>query len=127
MRPPRPAPRVATMSLPVRRTDARRSDQGFTISELLLVLVVFAALITIVVVSVSGIDDDSATRECQTELRAIKAASEQFYAELKFYPPNDQALKDANLMELSETPNYRVETRDGGKTPTYVVVGTRCA
>jgi len=96
-------------------------------SELVLVVVVVAALIAIVIVSLNGIDDQSAGRECQTELRAIKAASEQFYAELNFYPPDDQALKDANLMELSESPNYRVVTPDGASKPTYETVGSRCA
>ncbi len=90
-------------------------------------VVVIAALITIAVVSVSGIDDQSAARECQTELRAIKAASEQFYAELSFYPPNDQALQDANLLEPEESPNWRVVTIDGAGEPRYEPVGTRCA
>ena len=96
------------------------------ISELVVVLVFVAALITIIVVSVNGIDGESATRECQTELRAIKAASEQFYAELNFYPPNDKALKDANLLQPEETPNYRVVTEPGATEPRYETVGTRC-
>lgn len=103
-----------------------RRDAGFTISELILVVVVVAALITIAVVSVRGIDEGSATRECQTELRAIKAASEQFYAELNFYPPDDQALKDANLLQLDESPNYRVVTPEGATEPRYETVGSRC-
>jgi Tfp pilus assembly protein PilE len=105
---------------------ARRAERGFVISELVLVLVFVGALIAIVVISVGGIDDQSAERECQTELRAIKAASEQFYAELNFYPPNDKALKDANLLSPEETPNYRVVTNPGDTKPTYETVGTRC-
>ena len=109
------------------RTARLRSDEGFTISELVVVLVVVVALISVVVISVGGLDDDSAERECQTELRAIKAASEQFYAELNFYPPNDKALKDANLLAPEESPNYRVVTADGASKPRYEPVGTRCA
>jgi Tfp pilus assembly protein PilE len=111
--------------LPARRGGS--AERGFVISEFVLVVVVVTALILVVVVSLNGIDDESATRECQTELRAIKAASEQFYAELNFYPPDDQALKDANLMELAESPNYRVVTPKGAKEPRYEPVGTRCA
>lgn len=96
------------------------------ISELIVVVVLVVALIAIVVVSLGGIDDDSAERECQTELRAIKAASEQFYAELNFYPPNDKALKDANLLQPEESPNYRVVTPAGATEPRYEPVGTRC-
>lgn len=102
------------------------SPLGFVISELVLVLVVVTALIAVVVLSVRGIDDDSAERECQTELRAIKAASEQFYAELNFYPPNDKALKDANLLQPEESPNYRVVTEKGETEPRYETVGGRC-
>ncbi|WP_421117903.1 type IV pilin protein [Aquihabitans daechungensis] len=115
------------MSSPVPAIRDRRSERGFVMSELVLVVVIVTALIAIVIVSLNGIDDDSASRECQTELRAIKAASEQFYAELNFYPPDDQALKDANLMELDESPNYRVVTPDGADKPTYETVGSRCA
>ena len=104
-----------------------RNEAGFTISELILVVVVVAALVAVAVISVSGLDSSSAERECQTELRAIKAASEQFYAELNFYPPNDKALKDADLMQLDESPNYRVVTPEGATKPTYETVGTRCA
>ena len=104
-----------------------RSEQGFTISELVVVLVVVVGLIAVVVFSLRGIDDQSASRECETELRAIKAATEQFYAELNFYPPNDQALKDAGLLELDETPNYRVVAPDGAREPEYQPVGSRCA
>lgn len=108
-------------------TGASRRDAGFTISEFVLVAVVVTALIAVALISVSGIDDDSAERECQTELRAIKAASEQFYAELNFYPPNDKALKDANLLTPEESPNWRVVTPDTESKPRYEPVGSRCA
>ena len=103
----------------VQHSRGPRSEQGFVISELILVVVV--------VVSLGGLDDESAERECQVELRAIKAASEQFYAELNFYPPNDKALKDANLLAPEESPNYRVVTKPGETKPTYEPVGSRCA
>ncbi|MCU1371485.1 MAG: hypothetical protein JWO77_2679 [Ilumatobacteraceae bacterium] len=114
------------MASPVKRSRARRSEHGFVISELILVVVVVTALIAIVIVSVGGIDSQSAERECQVQLRAIKAASEQFYAELNFYPPDDKALKDANLLSPEESPDYRVVTRPGETKPTYETVGTRC-
>ena len=115
------------MSSPVPAIRDRRSERGFVMSEFVLVVVIVAALIAVVIVSLNGIDDQSASRECQTELRAIKAASAQFYAELNFYPPNDQALKDANLLDLADSPNYRVVTPEGATEPTYETVGSRCA
>jgi Tfp pilus assembly protein PilE len=114
----RPARRAGTI-LP-------RSERGFTISELVLVVAVVGALIFVAVWGVSGIGKESTERECRDELRAIKAATEQFYAELNFYPPNDKALKDANLLAPEDTPNYRVVTPDGATKPRYELEGTRC-
>jgi prepilin-type N-terminal cleavage/methylation domain-containing protein len=104
-----------------------RDQRGFTISELVLVLVVVSALIAIAVVSVRGIDEDNAETECRTELRTLKAASEQFKAQLNIYPPDDQALEDANLLTLEETPNWKVVTTDAGADPSYLPEGDRCA
>jgi len=105
----------------------RRGERGFTISEFVLVAGVVAALIFVAIWGVSGIGSESTERECRDELRAIKAASEQFYAELNFYPPNDKALKDANLLAPEDTPNYRVVTPDGASKPRYELEGTRCS
>ncbi|MFN8017450.1 MAG: prepilin-type N-terminal cleavage/methylation domain-containing protein [Acidimicrobiales bacterium] len=104
----------------------RSSQAGFTISELVLVLVVLGGLITIAVVSLRGIDRESAKRECRTELRALKAQSERFKAELSIYPPNDQALQDAGYLDLGDTPNWRVVTIDDADGPSYQPVGDRC-
>jgi prepilin-type N-terminal cleavage/methylation domain-containing protein len=104
----------------------RRRDAGFTISELVLVLAVFAGLLAITIVSVNGIDHDSAKSKCQTELRKLKAATEQFKAELGFYPPNDKALQDAALLDQRDTPNWSVETISDEDGPVYRTTGPRC-
>ena len=105
---------------------SRGSSSGFTISELVAVLVVFAGLVFVVVISLNGIDDESASRECRDELRALKAQTERFYAELGFYPPDDQALKDAGFLDLDDTPNWKVVTYSAEDGPRYKRVGGRC-
>ena len=104
----------------------RTAQGGFTISELVLVLVVLGGLVTVAVVSLRGIDRESAARECRTELRALKAASERFKAELSIYPPDDQALQDAGYLDLADTPHWRVVTIDDADGPSYQPVGSRC-
>jgi prepilin-type N-terminal cleavage/methylation domain-containing protein len=104
-----------------------QGQRGFTISELVLVLVVLGVLVTIAVVSVRGIDEDNAETECRTELRALKAASEEFKAQLGIYPPDDQALEDAALLTLEDTPNWKVVTAGSSGSPSYVPEGDRCA
>lgn len=104
-----------------------RSQDGFTISELVLVLAVLAGLVAVVVWAVSGIDEEAAQRECRTELRELKAATEQFKAEAGFYPPDDRALDTSGLLAFSETPNWKVVTVDDAAGPRYEPQGDRCA
>lgn len=95
---------------------------GFTISELVLVLGVFAFLIGIVVVSVGGIESGTSDRDCRTELRALKAATETFNSTLGVYPPDEQALDDAGMLAPSKTPNWDVAVGSDGQ-PEYRQVG----
>ena len=109
------------------RAHRATSHGGFTISELVVVLAVFAALITITVVSLNGIGDESDARDCRTELRTIKAATEQFKAQAGFYPPDDEALELAEVIDRSDTPNWKVVTTDETRGPEYLPEGSRCA
>jgi type II secretory pathway pseudopilin PulG len=104
----------------------RRSSAGFTISEVVVVLAVFAGLVWVIVASVRGLDDDAAERECRSELRRLKAAVEQFHGEGGFYPADDGMLEQAGILDRSETPNWRVVTAGNGR-PRYEPEGSRCA
>lgn len=104
----------------------RRRQGGFTISELVLVLAVFGGLIAVVVISVAGLDRQSSDRECRDQLRALKAASERFKAELTIYPEDDQKLEDAGYLQVDATPDYKVVTRTRDGKPEYIPVGDRC-
>lgn len=104
----------------------RRTDAGFTISEVAAVLVVFAGLVWVIVVSVRGLDDDVAARECRSELRTLKAAVEQFRGQGGFYPEDDAMLEAAGILDRSETPNWRVVTAPGDDRPRYEPEGSRC-
>jgi general secretion pathway protein G len=104
---------------------SRRTDAGFTISEVVAVLVVFAGLVWVIVTSVSGLDDDAAARECRSEMRTLKAAVEQFRGEGGFYPADDEMLESAGILDRAETPNWQVVTA-GGDEPSYEPEGDRC-
>lgn len=104
---------------------AHRSEGGFTISEVVAVLVVLAGLVWIITASIRGLDGDEASRECRTELRTLKAATEQFRGQGGFYPADDQMLESAGLLDRSETPNWRVVTEADGD-PRFEPEGDRC-
>ena len=104
----------------------RADERGFTFSELALVLVVLGILIAIVAWGVGGIDETSTERDCRSELRELKAATEQFKAQAGFYPPDDRALEQSGVLARSETPNWKVVTTDDAAGPEYRPEGDRC-
>jgi prepilin-type N-terminal cleavage/methylation domain-containing protein len=60
--------------------DARENESGFTLVELLIVIVILGVLSGIVVFSVSGISDRGTASACKANLSSVKVASEAFYA-----------------------------------------------
>ncbi|MCB1029795.1 MAG: hypothetical protein KDA95_00570 [Acidimicrobiales bacterium] len=109
------------------RTPSMKQSGGFTISELVLVLAILAGLAAIVVWSLSGMDKQQATRDCRSELRVIKIAVEQYKAEQGSYPVDDAAMAQADVLALSETPNWKVVTEDQSVGPKFLPEGGRCA
>jgi len=77
--------------------EVKKSDRGFTLVELLIVIVILGILATVTVFAVRGITDKAQTNSCATEKRAIETAFEAYYVD------NNQAWP-ANLAALS--PNY---------------------
>lgn len=103
------------------------TERGFTISEFVLVVAVVAALIGIAVWSISGLAEAGDERECRTQLRAIKAASERFQAELGVYPPDTATLLDSGFIDTDEAPDWDVRTDGDAGEPEYLPNGSRCA
>lgn len=69
----------------------RRSAQadgavGYTMVELLAVLVIVAGLVAIVVFSLRGLNGNGRVNSCRSEKRQVRAAVEAFHAEANRYP-----------------------------------------
>ena len=56
-------------------------DKGFTLVELLIVIVILGILATVTVFAVRGITDDSRTNSCAAEKKTIETAIEAYYAD----------------------------------------------
>ncbi|MEO6987851.1 MAG: hypothetical protein ABI239_04315 [Aquihabitans sp.] len=107
-----------------RSTTRRLHGQGgFTLSEFALVAVFVIGLIWVAVVSVNGIRDDTREGRCQTELRTLKLATEQYYAENDAYPVNKDVLVDAQLVAAGEVEHWRVGFEADATRPTYTAIG----
>ena len=58
-----------------------KQDKGFTLVELLIVIVILGILATVTVFAVRGITDQGKTSACATEKKTILVATEAFYAQ----------------------------------------------
>lgn len=89
------------------------TSKGFTIVELLIVIVVIAILAAITIVSYNGITYRAQVATTKTDLRNISQRMEIFYADNGRYPDTmnllfteiAQVLKDAGLYEKTRSPD----------------------
>lgn len=102
-----------------------RPDRGFSLVELLVVIVVLGTLSTIVVFAVRGVTDDSQAATCAAHRRVVATAIESYFAtnETSVLPSSgaadaeqyERGLVDAALMR--EVSIYYDIAADGGLTP----------
>ncbi len=57
------------------------ADRGFTLVEILIVIVILGILATVTVFAVRGITDKGESASCQTEANTVVTAAEAYYAE----------------------------------------------
>ena len=83
----------------------KRKEQGFTIVELLIVIVVIGILAALVVTTFSGIQKKGRDSERKTDIGAVHSQLEAYHATNGRYPTNanldDDAWVGANLKGLS--------------------------
>jgi general secretion pathway protein G len=99
----------------------RDSESGFTLVELLIVIVILGVLSSVVVFSVRGINNNSAQAACQSDVSTVNSALEAYYAQNKSYPTGTAnvaitALVTANLIKSDPT---AAGGSLNGKTLTY--------
>lgn len=64
----------------------KQKSKGFTIVELLIVIVVIAILATLVIVTFTGIQQRARDSKRQTDVNALDAHLEAYYADNGYYP-----------------------------------------
>lgn len=63
-----------------------KKNKGFTIVELVIVIVVIGILATLVIVTFTGMKQKGRNVQRQTDIKAVNSYVESFYAEYGFYP-----------------------------------------
>lgn len=84
---------------------AKRSRSGgFTIVELLIVIVIIAILATLVIVTFTGYQQRARNNQRQTDIKAVQSYIEAYYADKGHYPTaamlNDSTWRQANMKGL---------------------------
>ena len=85
----------------------QQQDKGFTLVELLIVIVILGILATVTVFAVRGITDQGKASTCAADKKTYEVAVEAYYAQKTADPANDAALISAGLIK-SDSPNYNV-------------------
>jgi prepilin-type N-terminal cleavage/methylation domain-containing protein len=85
----------------------KKNDEGFTLVELLIVIVILGILATVVVFSVRGITDQGQENACQTDARTLSVAVEAYFAQEGGTTVAEDDLVTAGLLR-EESSNYDV-------------------
>ena len=81
-----------------------KRQKGFTIVELLIVIVVIGILATLVIVTFTGIQQKARNTKRQTDINAVNSHVEAYYAQNGYYPTlahlNDATWRGTNMKGL---------------------------
>jgi len=81
-----------------------KNKRGFTIVELLIVIVIIGILAALVIITYSGIQQKARDTERKTDINAVHGHLEAYYAQNGKYPTlanvNDAAFRSANMKGL---------------------------
>lgn len=84
----------------------KNKQQGFTIVELLIVIVVIGILAALVITTFTGIQQKARNTERETDIKAIHGQVEAYYAQEGKYPTltdlNSDTFRDDNMKGLDE-------------------------
>jgi prepilin-type N-terminal cleavage/methylation domain-containing protein len=100
-------------------------DRGFTLVELLIVIVILGVLSTVTVFAVSGITSRGETARCAADKRTIEVAVESYYANENRWPATVGALVPGYIRSVSS--NFSVNPANGVVTAVPAAAGGKCA
>lgn len=116
----------------------KRKQKGFTIVELLIVIVVIGILATLVIVTFTGIQKKARDSQRQTDINAVNSQIAAFYTNYGFYPTmadlNTSGFVSAYLKGLDpdslhdpKGPTAALQDTSGNDHYGYKAEGTSCS
>lgn len=96
-------------------------ERGFTLVELLVVIVILGILAAVVVFAVSGITDKGKSSACKIEVRTVNTALQAFYAKsaTNAYPPAGTAASMFAALNTGGLLQQSAPSATLAFTPTY--------
>lgn len=98
----------------------RSGEHGFTWSEFVLVVVFVVGLLTVAVLSVNGLRDDTRVTNCQNAKRALMTAAARYQAANDSYPVNKDVLIESGVVDEGDVRGWTLEFGAEATEPTYV-------
>ncbi len=86
----------------------RRGDAGFTLMELLIVVVVLGVLAGIVVFALSSVTTQAAVAACNSDATSVETAANAYTAKVGTHPTDISELKGNYLHSLPPSQNYTI-------------------
>lgn len=110
----------------------KRKQSGFTIVELLIVIVVIGILAAIVITTFTGVQKKGRDADRKSDIQAIDSQVEVYFAQNNKYPTlanlNDDTWRDANVKGLTDdaihAPNSSTDLASSGTATSYYVYTT---
>jgi general secretion pathway protein G len=115
--------------------DLRKKDDGFTLVELLIVIIILGVLAGIVVFSVQAFQNRGETAACKADFKSVETALEAYYAQNSDYPATDDGnpatktdglqglVTGGYLKEVPSSPKYTITyARVAGPPVSYTLV-----
>ena len=94
----------------------KKSDKGFTLIALLIVIVILGVLSTVVVLSVGGITAQGKDSACKSDYNALATAVETYYAQEGSYPASQTVLRTDGFLRTLST-SYDISGTSGNIEP----------
>ncbi len=106
-------PKALVKRKPARRQSAKRSGEaGFSLVELMVVIVILGLLTTVVVLNVLPNQDRAMVEKARTDIATLESAVEMYRLDLMTYPETEYGLE--SLMTAPAGLNRPQRYRDGG-------------
>ena len=89
-----------------------KNQKGFTLIEIMVVVIILGLLATLVLTNVMGREDEARINTAKAQIRSLEGALDSYKLDNGFYPTTDQGL-DA-LIKKPESGHVPTKWREGG-------------